>query len=166
MAEAIQVSGVVTWRVDAGDGLETLGYSVDQPSFNDRAFYDDVHGDEHGGPSGPPIDVQYLGRVVSCRAQLSKYDKAVLNKLRTRVQSGGAANAGTISAAQIGDLMIQDSKEIRVLLLSANDPYNFPICLMRDPIELSLGTKHSELMIEFEAHRNQTTGVLYNTTTS
>jgi hypothetical protein len=131
----------------------------------DQAFHHDVPGDEHGGPQGPPIDIQILGRIYHVRTELSKYDRTVANKVRARLKSNGAALAGTMQTADIGTLMIQDVKYMRVLLDNANDPMNFAVAFLREPIEVGLGTKFSSLIVEFEAHRNQTTGVIHNTTT-
>lgn len=163
MAATVNKAGVTTIKVDAGDGLETLGYALDMPEHRDQAFYHDVPGDEHGGPQGPPIDVQYLGRVAHVRCEMSKYDKTVAQKVYARLNGEGAAKWGTIDTADIGSLMIQSSLTMRVLLSNANDPRNFPTCIVREPVEVGVGTKFSTLMFEFEAHRNQSTGVLYNT---
>ena len=159
MAATINVAGLVTIKVDAGSGLEILGYSADMADATDQSFWHDVPGDLHGGPQGPPIDSQYLGQITRIRLELSKFDASVANKVRARLN---AATAGTIADANIGDLALQDSKTIRLLLSSAGDPINFPLCMVKDAVEMARGTKYSTFVCEFEAHRNQTTGVLFN----
>ena len=163
MTAAIQKAGVTTVKVNIDASLETLGYCLDMAEIRDQSFHHDVPGDEHGGPQGPPIDIQLLGRIAHVRVELSKYDKTIEQKLRARLKSEGAANAGIMDTADIGTLMIQDTKTFRVLLSNANDPRNFPICLIREPIEVAAGTKFSTLILEFEAHRNQSTGVIWDT---
>lgn len=163
MTAAVQKAGVTTVKVDISGSLETLGYCLDMAEHRDQSFHHDVPGDEHGGPQGPPIDIQLLGRVSHVRCELSKYDRTIEQKIRARLRSEGAANAGIVDTADIGALMIQDSKTFRVLLSNANDPRNFPICLVREPIEVGAGTKFSSLILEFEAHRNQSTGVIWDT---
>lgn len=164
MAEQIQVAGKVTVKVDTTGGgtTETLGECLDMAETTDQAFYHDVHGDSHGGPQGPPIDIQFLGRIIRVRCELSRYDQDVADKIRARLRSNGAALAGTVQTADIGALMIQDNKTMRVVLANTNNPLNFLTCIVREPIELPVGTKFSSLMFEFEAHRNQSTGVIYN----
>ena len=168
MAAQVQRAKVTTIKVDmgGGEGLETLGYALDVPEHRDQAFHHDVPGDEHGGPQGPPIDVQLLGRVSHVRCEMSKYDATVAKRVQARLNAEGAGNWGTMDTADIGTLMIQDSKTFRVLLSNTNDPRNFPICLCRQPVEIGVGTKFSTLIFEFEAHRNQSTGVIWNTVNS
>jgi len=168
MAQQIQVAKVTTVKVDTGDGsgLQTLGQALDMPETRDQSFMHDVPGDSHGGPQGPPIDIQFLGRIVHVRCELSKFDKTVADQIRARLAANTEALKGTVQTADIGTLMIQDAKYMRVLLSNTNDPMNFPICIVRNPIEIAHGTKFSSIVLEFEAHRNQTTGVIYNTLNS
>ncbi|QDU97531.1 hypothetical protein [Lignipirellula cremea] len=162
MALQIHVAGPVTIQVDAGDGLETLGVCLDQPRLVDRAFYYDVHADSHGGPQGPPIDVQYLGRLMLARLDLSKYDRAVADKVRGRLPGGAA---GQVASTEIGTLLLQSESTIRVLLASPNDPYNFPTCIVREAVEITVGAKFSTFSLEFTAYPDPTTGLLYNAET-
>jgi len=163
MTIQIHVAGPVTVKIDAGSGLETLGVCLDPPRIRDRAFYQDIHGDMHGGAAGPPLDVQYLGRLIHVRMELSKYDAAVANKLRARLP--GAA-AGTVSDNDIGALLLQDDLALRILLDTPNQPYNFLRCAATEPIETTIGVKYSTLLFEFTAHRDPSSGVIYNAETS
>lgn len=166
MASQINRAGVTTVKVDAGDGLETLGQAVDMPEVRDQTYWHDVPGDAHGGPQGPPIDIQFLGRTIGVRCELSKYDATIAEKIRARLAQITTHYPGTVRTADIGALMIQNSNYFRVLLSNANDPRNFPICILREPEEIAVGTKFSTLILEFEAHRNQSTGIIYDTTIS
>lgn len=166
MTVQVNVAGVNTVSVDTGtsNALEALGVPLDTPSITDRSFELDVHGDAHGGPDGPPIDVQFLGRVIDVRIEFSTYDRAVLNKIYSRL-NGGSGDETTVATADIGDLYFQESRSFRVLINNANDPRNYLRCIFRNPIEVGVGTKFSRLVIDFTAYRNAS-GVLYNTTTS
>jgi len=167
MSVQINVAGKVTVKVDTGssNALETLGVSFDQARTSDRSFLNPVYGDAHGGPAGPPIDTQFLGRIIRIQLELSRYDEAVLSKLVSRTY--GDQSPGTVSDAQIGALYLQDAQTYRVVLDSANNPINFPLCTIpSDPIVLNGGTKYSRCVINFEAHRNQSTGVIYNASVS
>lgn len=163
MTPVVNKAGVTEVKVDISGSLVTLGYTLDMAEVRDQSFHHDVPGDQHGGPQGPPIDIQLLGRIAHVRVEMSKYDKTVEQTLRARLKNEGAGNAGIMDTADIGTLMIQDAKTFRVVLSNANDPRNFPICLIREPIEVGAGTKFSTLILEFEAHRNQSTGVIWDT---
>ncbi len=163
MAEQINVARKTTVLVDLadGNGLVTLGTGADMPVITDEAYWFDVPGDSHGGPQGPPIDIQYLGQVRRGRVEMSRFDNVVYERMKSRMAN--TADGNTVADADIGNLMIQDSKTIRVLFRSTNRVRNFPIAFVRDSIELPQGTKYSGLLMIFEAHRNQTTGVIENT---
>ena len=164
MANQVVVKGVTEVRVNTGSAYEVLGYSRDQVEIREEAFYADVPGDQHGGPEGPPIDVQFLGRVDHVRCELTKFDAAVALKLSSRLS--GVATGAAVATANIGDLMIQDSKDFAVFLNNASDPRVYANCIIRQPIEVGAGTKFSTLILEFEAHRTQATaGTIYSTTT-
>jgi hypothetical protein len=166
MAVQIHRAGKCTVSVDLadGNGLVALGVAQDMPVLSDEAFWHDVPGDAHGGPQGPMIDTQYLGKVIHGRIEMSRFDNAVYERMKSRLANNAAG--GTVADADIGRLMIQESKTIRVLFSSANRVRNFPIALVRDTIELPQGTKYSPLLMIFEAHRNQTTGVIEDTVPS
>lgn len=166
MANQINVAGVSTIKVDVTGSLETLGIAYDKVTIREQPFYHNVHSDEHGGPQGPEIDKQWLGEKVFIRCEMSKYDPDVANKLRAFLQDNAAALKGTVQAADIGALMIQGDKFIRVLIDNDNDPRNYPICVIHEPIEDDPGTKYTTLILEFEAHRNQSSGVVWNTVAS
>ena len=151
MAVQINVSGVTTVKVGTGasGALETLGKALDMIDVHDEPFFHEVPGDAHGGPQGPPIDIQFLGRVVRGRVELYTYDRTVFEGLRTRIVGG---TDGSVVDGDIGDLLIQDDKAIRVLLDNTNDPMNFPLCQITSACDITLGTKFSTAVFEFTAH--------------
>jgi len=164
MANQINKAGKSTVSIQlVGGSLETLGNAEDQIDYTDQAFNHEVPGDAHGGPAGPPIDVQFMGRIQRIRCTLSKFDTAVAAKVEARKTGGAQKN---VADADIGTLMIQSAKYMRVLVSNAGDARNYPICLVREAVEVGVGTKYSTFVCEFEAHRNQSTGELWNTTAS
>lgn len=162
MAVQVNVAGVTTISVGTGSAgaLETLGFSRDQPETIDRAYWLDIPGDQNGGEAGPPIDIQYMGQIAIVRVRMTKFERSVFQELTARLKDGTFGTPGFA-----GTLMFQESKTIRVLLNNANDPINYPRCLCREPIEMGRGTRFSEAILEFEAHRDAN-GVLHNTTIS
>lgn len=162
MAAAIQVAGLATIKVDTGssNALETLGITRNGAEITDNGYFLDVHTDTDGGDDGPPTDIQYLGQTATIRLELTKYDEAVAAKLRPRLYGGTDGVVGTV-----GSLLIGGSKTYRLLIHSVTDPYNFPVVVFREPIEINKGTKFSTLLIVGTAYRNGSS-VLRNATTS
>jgi hypothetical protein len=162
MAVLVQVTGLVSVYVDT----ELLGYSEDMVEVQEQGFHYDVPGDRHGGQQGPPIDVQYLGQILTVRLRLSSYDGEIANKVQARVLGGVA---GKVQDAEIGALMLQDSKYFRLTLQGTNATVNMPIAFPREAVEINRGTKFSSFVATFQAHRNQATtggseGVLWDDT--
>lgn len=162
MAVTVNVDGPALVRVDTGDlnALEDLGYTRDGAEIRFEAYFLDVAGDENGGESGPPIDVQYMGERAVIRLELTKFDGTVADKVTPRLYGG---TAGTPGAA--GTLMFGGGKCYRVLINTSNRPMNFPRCFIRDAIEVNKGTRFSRLLLAFEAYPDDT-GVLYDNTTA
>lgn len=162
MAETVIVDGPCVIKVDTGsaNALETLGRSEVGVDVTEQCFAYEVHGDDQGGDVGPPIDIQYMGEVHQVRATLTKYDEAILNKVRPRLYGGTAGTAGTP-----GTLWFADSKFYRLLLHSTNRPRNYLRAIWRDAFEVNKGTKHSKAVIVAHCYMNSSS-VLYNSTTS
>lgn len=163
MTLGVQVAGKALIKVGTGSAgaLEDLGYTRNGADVTKEAYWGEIHGDEHGGDEGPPIDIQFFGEIARIRLELTKYDPATLAKVESRIASG---TAGTIAAGDIGALMIGGSKAMRLLIAAASGPVNFPIAIPRGAIELNKGTKFTTAVLEFEAHRHPTTGLLYDST--
>lgn len=162
MSKIVNVAGPALIQVDTGaaNALEDLGYTANGAEIEFRGFFGDVPGDENGGESGPPIDVQYFGEIAVVRLELTKYDAAILDKLVCRLYGGTAGTPGTA-----GTLMFNDSKTYRLLIKPTTLPFNFPRAIYRGSRVVNRGTKFSREVCEFECHKNAS-GVLYNTTTS
>lgn len=164
MAEQVQVAGLVTIKVDTGSAhaLETLGFSVNGVDLEENIFTLDVQGDEHGGDAGPPIDVQYLGQVDIVRMELSKYDKAVLDKIRARLWNSGFTTpaAGQVLSADIGALFFAGSKFFRLVLDAANGGFDrdYVKVIFREPITVNRGVKHSIARLTATCYREPSPG--------
>ena len=131
--------------------LATLGHATDVIDTQERAFYHDVPGDRNGGPQGPPIEIQYLGGIYVINFRLSSYNATTIALLRKRSIN---ATLGVVLQSEIGDFMLT-TNGIRLLLMTeaAGDVRNFWTCLVREPIQVGAGTKYSEWVFSFEAHR-------------
>lgn len=163
MALAKHVSGACLVKIAVASPwsvLLDLGYSRNGIDVDEEAYFGDVPGDEHGGDAGPPIDIQFFGEIVRVRLELTKFDRAVFDNLRKRVQG---STLGTMATS--GTLMIADGKYCRLCLVSTNDPRNFPIAIPRNVISMNEGTRFQTAVCEFECHKNDS-GVLWNTTVS
>jgi len=153
-------AGAALCKVDTGGGLSNLGYTEDGAQVTPNAYWVDVPGDENGGPEGPPIDVQYLGETVDIRLVMTSWETTVADAIAARLAGATAGTPGTP-----GTMMFNESKTMRLVLLTTNTPFNFPRVIFRDPIEINKGTKFSRLVLIGRAYKNGS-GVLYNATTS
>jgi len=162
MAIAVVTTGPALVRVDTGasNALEDLGYSVDGVQIIERTFISDVYGDQNGGTDGPPIELQYMGQVDTVRMELSKFDDAVVDKIRPRLYGGTLGSSGTA-----GTLIAAGSLGFRLLIEPTTDPRNYLFAIPREPIEVNRGTKRSLLIMEWECHANASS-VLWNATTT
>ena len=162
MATQPYYDGPCLIRVGTGSAgaLEDLGYTEDGADVDIEGFFENVWGDQGGGPSGVPIDVQYFGELARIRLTLTKWDAAIADKVVPRVNG---ATAGT--PATPGTLMFQESKSIRLLLSPTSRPLNFPRAFLRGNYQINKGVKHSKIIFEFECHKDGS-GVLFNATTS
>jgi hypothetical protein len=69
MTATPQNHGKATIRVNTGSAgvLETVGYTRNGADLTTEGFWIDVPGDENGGDSGPPIEIQYVGEMARVR---------------------------------------------------------------------------------------------------
>lgn len=135
-----------------GGTLTQLGTAYDMIQVQKQAFWHDVHSDRNGGPQGPPVEVQFLGEIAMVRFQLSNVNPtgyALLKKW-----GSATATAGTVLQSEVGALQLK-TKGVRLLLetAAAGDIRNFVCCLPRQPIELGIGTKYSQVSFGFTAYR-------------
>lgn len=165
MAESIIVAGACRVRIDAnqGAGLENLGYSANGVEGDDDARWQDVPGDQRGGDEGTPIGWVWLSQMMTIRMELTKFDTAVLDKVRKRIPTavvGTPPTAGTVVDPST------TTKFFRLLLHCAiADSINFPLAIPKGIISVNRGTKFQRYVLEWEAHPDSS-GVLFNTTTT
>lgn len=157
----VNVAGKCEIWVGTGSAgaLEFAGYSMDGVSIIERPFFSNVPGDENGGSEGPPVDKQFMGELHYLRIEMSKYDDAVMAKIRTKLR-GLAAQSSLVP----GSLVMCGSYYYRVLLQSTNFLRNYLAAVPSEPYEFNVGTRWSRAALEFECHRYN--GTLWNTTTS
>lgn len=154
MAVEIHVPGATLIQVGTGSAaaLEDLGYTVNGVDIEEQNFYIDVHGDEHGGDAGPPIDIQWVGQLHILRMTLSKFDKTILDKIRPGLRG---KVLGEVLAADIGSLIFAGGFSYRVVLNSLTTAHerDYLQCVFRDPITANLGTKHQICQLTAYAYR-------------
>jgi len=164
MALVVVKTGLVTLKAEFSAGtIVDVGQAENMTEVREIPFWHNVPGDAHGGPEGPPIEIQFLGAIAKIRITMSKWDTTHVATIR----KFAVATQGTILAAEVGTLMLAN-KTFRIILsaVSLPLPLNFPCVFPRDPVEYAVGTKYSAMMIEFEAHKHPTTEVLYNAVTT
>lgn len=144
-----------------GATREKLGETQDMTNVQEQPFFHNVPGDRHGGPQGPPIEVQWLGSIVNISFDLSMFVPSVLDKVRKRAVN---ATIGQISLAEVGSLMLL-SRSIELELLTPNRGLLFPCAIAFQPIEYGVGTKYQSVRMGFQCHRapegHTQQGVLY-----
>lgn len=166
MAITYHVDGPAQIKVGTGvsGALEVLGYTRDGAEIRLEGFFEEVKSDDTGGEQGPPGDLNYLGEQAVIRLELVKYDGTVADKVMPRIK--GQTPPGT--PASPGQLMLQDSKAIRLLIQPSGTgavPWNFPAGIVYGAIEVNKGTRHSRLVMEWRALKDSS-GVLFNNVTT
>ena len=107
-----------------------------------------------------------MGELHYIRCEMSKWDDAILAKVRAKLNGNTEASSFTPGA-----LVIAGSYYFRLLLTAANFTRNYLIACPSEPYDMNAGTRWSRSLVEFECHRIPWTagsnpGVLWNTTTS
>lgn len=163
MSYAPVVFGAGLVRVDVGDGLVDFGYTrggvvpVIQPRFVD------VPSDRNGGDQGTPAEVLLLprGATANIRIEMTEWDMAVASDIAALIRNGTEGTFPTTTT-----LMFAGSKTMRLVILSATGPLNFPTVIPRGPTEPgNRSSQFSTFVAEFEAYQ-YASGALYNSTTS
>lgn len=168
MSEYIQVAGKSNIYLGFPSNdyatLVKIGEQGDETMLSVENFDHDVPGDRHGGPQGPPIEIQRLGMVVTGQFSLTRWDPLIRRLL---IAHGVTATEGRLADSEIGSLLIRDRSFRLVIapskpnLIPAGEPgagtdsffYNFPAALVSGPIETGQGTKYSTLRFSMRAHR-------------
>ena len=147
--------------------LYWFGEQIDDTSLVIREFFNDIPGDSQGGPQGPPIDRQVLGRIVQVSFTLSTWSQRVRFWLER--QNTAYFTNGAIEDYEVGAPLFSDHA-FRLLIIPARNnkftagaptnksqdwfTYNFPTAVLSSPIEWGQGTKFSTLSFTMEAHRS------------
>lgn len=156
--------GLATILVNTGSAgaLETLGFTRNGADVSEEGFWIDVPGDENGGDSGDPIDIQYIGEMARVRLEFTKFDQAVLTKVMKRRLSA-TKTAGTVDTP--GRFVFLNSEAFRLVVNTPTDPKNFLRALPRAPTQRNMGTRFTMKVLEFDCYKDGS-GVLYNSTVS
>ena len=165
----IKVSGRSDLYIASNQTPGTLyyfGMQMDDTPLSFREYYNDVPADSHGGPQGPPIERQVLGRVATINFSLSVWSQNVRYWLENH--NGAYETNGYIDDTEVGTLLFTNHA-FRLLIvplkgdpmidvpLTASDLFftkNFPTAVLSSPIEYGIGTKFSALRFTLEAHRS------------
>jgi len=157
-----------------------FGEQMDDTAIITREFFNDVPGDSNGGPQGPPIERQVLGRIVQISFSLSTWSQRVRYWLE-RQNTVYSVN-GAVYDWEIGTPILQKHRFRLLIVPTRNNPipaggaadksddwftFNFPTALMSSPIECGQSTKFSALSFTMEAHRtppidDANRGVIWN----
>ncbi len=131
--------------------LIDLGSTVDSTDVQNRPFFHDIHTDRNGGHQGPPNEVQYLGHIVNINLELATWNPVAIEHLRKRAVN---ATQGKVLQSEIGEMMLKE-KSIRLLMDTPDpaDTRNFWCCLVREPMNIGMGTKWSSYRLSFTAYR-------------
>lgn len=163
MAYAAIVYGAGLVKIDAGSGLESLGYTRNGVATINESRFVDVPSDRNGGEQGQPAELLLLPRPVtaSIRLELTEWDTAVATKIAALIRGG---TEGTYPLTTT--LMFQGTKYFRLLIHSSTGPLNFPVCVPRGPLEPGeRSSKFSVFVAEFEAYQ-YASNALYDASTS
>jgi hypothetical protein len=172
MALQLHVNGPAEIQIDAGGGLEQLGFSVDGVSISFNMLQEDVFVDCYGPKM--PYDVQYFLQSINVKCDLILHDNDVLNEILAGI-ADPTGNAGIVGAA--GDLYIQNVHYHRLLIKSIPDNtgltdvepcHNFPVAMLTDVATGNFGTRRTQYALTWLVLLPQQTtsigAVLYDNT--
>ena len=155
--------------INNGDGSYTrgsmvrLGQASDLIDIQTRPFYNKIYGDRNGGQAGPPIEQQYLGRIITINFALSTWNSTAINLLAGYRHGVAAPSAGNNVSNAVGGADWQDNigrmmmqRGIRLCLDSGSvtSTRNFWCCIAEEPIAVGVGTKFAEYRFSFTAYRS------------
>lgn len=170
--EYIQIAGksniYIGFPSDSYAALVKVGEQINDTQLAVQHVYHKVPGDRHGGPEGPEIERQLLGKIVTGELNLSRWDQEVRRKIE---RANAMANDGALAQSEIGSLILRD-RSYRILVdptrtnaialteagagaVDGDDYFvrNFVCCTIDTPIACGQGTKFSMLRFSFTAHR-------------
>lgn len=149
-------SNLYIGNISGNPTLYYFGEQMDDTPIVERDFYNDVPGDSHGGPQGPPIDRQVIGKTVQVSFTLSVWSRSVREWLSQH--NGAYSTLGAIEDWEIGRILFDLYKYrlVVVPIVTTMQPeftFNFPTALLSSPVEAGQGSKFSALRFTVEAHR-------------
>lgn len=167
MARAYHVDGPVLIKVGTGAAaaLEELGVSEDGVDISLNLYSEPVMSDA----AGPrvPVDLQRMGEDASITFRLTDFDLVILNKIKALAIGNATEGVGGAPGSLIGT----GGSAYRVVLTSADEPWRFTTCTLRNPQRHKMGTKYKTPAVEFYAWRyiaaggnTSAGGVLYDHT--
>lgn len=164
MAATVHNHGLATIKVGTGSSgaLEILGYTRNGADVSEEGFFVDVPGDENGGDSGPPIDIQYMGEMARVRIELTKFDTTILAKVMKRLNDAGKTSG---AVGTVGKFIFLNSIGFRLCIDSPADPHNFPLAVPRAPTQRNMGTRFTMKVLEFDCYKDSN-GVIRNASVS
>jgi len=150
-----------------GAALFYFGEQSDDTPITTREFFNDVPGDSHGGPNGPPIERQVLGRIINIGFTLSTWSQEIREWLENH--NFAYQYPGVIQDFEIGTpLLSRHRYRLLIVGIRANffgaDPANaeknedwfcsnYPCAILSSPVEINQGTKYAALRFTMEGHR-------------
>lgn len=159
----VAFSALIKVNTGSASALESLGYSQNGVTISENPIVVPIPGDQGGGDEGIPIDFQTLGQTDTIRIELTKYDEAIADKIRTLAR--GSVTAGNVPTP--GTLVFANTYYFRLLILTTNYIRNYPVVLFREPREINRGTRFSKAIFVGTAFPDLTgSGALWNTTTT
>lgn len=171
MAVAFQVAGpVAVWVAHLASNLQPflLGYTANGVDIRHNPRWSDYFSDANGGADGPPTDVIFLGETATIRMELTRWDAVIAEQVCSRAcgrprpprgTSGYGTNApaGTLMFASWGPV---PESAIGLGLLHRGGSRTYPHAILRGSNQLTMGSRFSRLILEFECYARSEDGVL------
>lgn len=145
-----RVFGACLVQVGTGtnNALETLGYTESGVTVRERYALTPIMTDVMGPEL--PGEMQKFGIEAFASAPLISWNPTVWEKVMKRMSN--ATTAGQMAAS--GTLVHTNSTTVRAALVSGDsleDPYYFPTCVLKEPTERKLASKHGPLVVNIYA---------------
>src|SRR5262245_32056602 len=140
MSATPQNHGKAAILVDTGssNALELLGYTRNGADVSTEGFWIDIPGDENGGDSGPPIEIQYLPEMARVRLEFTKFDQTVMDKVLRKLNTLTKV-AGSIGVA--GTFVFANAYSFRLVIDTPTQPRNFWRAVPRAPTQRNMGVR-------------------------
>ena len=149
------------------NALYEAGYTRNGAEIRVQPFMVDCHSDDRGGEQGPPGEIQHLGTIVHIRAELSRFNNGAVRGGVTQpsvIQALEALAANWATATNAmgipGTMCFAEGLTVRVVIDSPSDPRDYPLCIVRQPVQYNKGTIYEIFVVEFEAHLTESTSII------